>query len=412
MNTSARACKAARSTDTGARGHDSPGGRGASRAPRPGGIDFVDRASVPPGQGLPPALRSGIESLSGLPMDYVRVHYDSPQPTALGTLAYAQGSEIHLAPGQEQALPHEAWHVVQQAQGRVAPTVRADDGRSVNDQSQLEHEADTMGAKALPAGPVAAPRSAQATPQTALSAAPAQGASATAVVQCWPGFIDRWLQKRQGFGQVEDPDHALVSESKAVGHRAQSAKEAVEARRRDKFGEGAKQVGKEVGKLALDAVGTLTTGVPIGSALGGAMSLHGVASSGHQAYRETGESGSAVKAVGKEVLKEGVGEVLGNIPVIGEFIGMVEGFGLMAYSVLESEDSRFEQKQTALDSLIAKKPLIDEARQRLAMGDLEAKSQGRLEKAVKRYDEAVAAGRNWQQGKMATGKARLLMQEL
>ena len=28
-------------------------------------------------------------------------------------LAYAQGSDIHLAPGQEQHLPHEAWHVVQ-----------------------------------------------------------------------------------------------------------------------------------------------------------------------------------------------------------------------------------------------------------------------------------------------------------
>ena len=33
--------------------------------------------------------------------------------------AYTQGSEIYMAPGQERHLAHEAWHVVQQKQGRV-----------------------------------------------------------------------------------------------------------------------------------------------------------------------------------------------------------------------------------------------------------------------------------------------------
>ncbi|MEL6127089.1 MAG: DUF4157 domain-containing protein, partial [Pseudomonadota bacterium] len=37
-------------------------------------------------------------------------------------MAYAQGSNIHLGPGQDQHLPHEAWHVVQQRQGRVPTT--------------------------------------------------------------------------------------------------------------------------------------------------------------------------------------------------------------------------------------------------------------------------------------------------
>jgi hypothetical protein len=68
--------------------------------------------------GLPDQLKSGIESLSGLSMDHVRVHYISSQPAQLNALAYAQGSDIHVAPGQERHLPHEAWHVVQQAQGR------------------------------------------------------------------------------------------------------------------------------------------------------------------------------------------------------------------------------------------------------------------------------------------------------
>jgi len=98
--------------------------------------------------GLPDNLKSGIESLSGIPMDSVRVHYNSSQPAQLNALAYAQGTNIHIAPGQEQHLPHEAWHVIQQAQGRVAPTIQMKDGVPVNDDLGLEREADSMGEKA------------------------------------------------------------------------------------------------------------------------------------------------------------------------------------------------------------------------------------------------------------------------
>ncbi len=99
--------------------------------------------------GLPDNLKTGIESLSGISMDGVKVHYNSSQPAQLNALAYAQGTDIHVAPGQEQHLPHEAWHVVQQAQGRVKPTMQMKQGVAVNDDPGLEHEADVMGAKAL-----------------------------------------------------------------------------------------------------------------------------------------------------------------------------------------------------------------------------------------------------------------------
>ncbi len=106
-------------------------------------------AAPPPNRtGMPDDLKTGIESLSGLSMDHVRVHYDSPQPAQVQAHAYAQGSNIHLASGQEQHLPHEAWHVVQQAQGRVKPTMQAQ-GVAINDDRGLEQEADVMGAKAL-----------------------------------------------------------------------------------------------------------------------------------------------------------------------------------------------------------------------------------------------------------------------
>ncbi|VVE26942.1 hypothetical protein PIN31115_03437 [Pandoraea iniqua] len=102
--------------------------------------------------GLPDSLKSGVESLSGMSMDHVRVHYNSPAPAQLSAHAYAQGNDIHLGPGQEHHLPHEAWHVVQQAQDRVRPTMQLKAGVPVNDDEGLEREADEMGAKALASG--------------------------------------------------------------------------------------------------------------------------------------------------------------------------------------------------------------------------------------------------------------------
>lgn len=98
--------------------------------------------------GLPAQLKAGMESLSGADLSDVKVHYNSSEPSQLQAHAYAQGSEIHLGPGQEKHLPHEAWHVVQQKQGRVKPTTSVS-GMSVNDNAALEKEADVMGAKAL-----------------------------------------------------------------------------------------------------------------------------------------------------------------------------------------------------------------------------------------------------------------------
>jgi len=97
--------------------------------------------------GMPDNLKAGVESLSGIDMSDVRVHYNSDKPAEVGALAYTQRTDIHVAPGQEKHLPHEAWHVVQQAQGRVRPTFQLK-GVGVNDDFFLETEADSFGAKA------------------------------------------------------------------------------------------------------------------------------------------------------------------------------------------------------------------------------------------------------------------------
>ena len=108
-----------------------------------------------PAGGLPAPLRGGVESLSGMDMGGVRVHRNSGKPQSIGALAYAQGDDIYLGAGQDRHLPHEAWHVVQQRQGRVAATMQFN-GTAINDSPALEREADTMGGRAERVGQSAA----------------------------------------------------------------------------------------------------------------------------------------------------------------------------------------------------------------------------------------------------------------
>ncbi len=102
--------------------------------------------------GLPDQLKAGVEQLSGFAMDDVKVHYNSDKPADLQAHAFAQGTDIHLAPGQEEHLPHEAWHVAQQMQGRVQATKQLKGKVNVNDDQGLETEADVMGLKAMQLG--------------------------------------------------------------------------------------------------------------------------------------------------------------------------------------------------------------------------------------------------------------------
>ncbi|HHG86653.1 MAG TPA: DUF4157 domain-containing protein [Bacteroidetes bacterium] len=89
-----------------------------------------------------------MEQISGVDMGDVTVARNSDKPAQMNAHAYAQGNEIHLGPGQEKHLPHEAWHVVQQKEGRVKPSTTVN-GSPVNDDKSLESEADSMGGKAM-----------------------------------------------------------------------------------------------------------------------------------------------------------------------------------------------------------------------------------------------------------------------
>jgi hypothetical protein len=120
----------------------------------------MERGFNPPAQakanktGLPDELKAEMEAGLGNDFSDVRVHPASPKAGEVNALAYTQGGDIHIAPGRfqpqaaqgRQLLAHELAHVVQQRQGRVAPTGEVS-GMPLNDDPMLEKEADDVAAK-------------------------------------------------------------------------------------------------------------------------------------------------------------------------------------------------------------------------------------------------------------------------
>lgn len=102
--------------------------------------------------GIPERTKAYFEDISGMSFDDVRVHYASAKPAGFGALAYTQGNDVYVGPGQERHLGHELAHVVQQKQGRVVPTGEIG-GVPANTDSALEQEADRIGSLAQKEGP-------------------------------------------------------------------------------------------------------------------------------------------------------------------------------------------------------------------------------------------------------------------
>lgn len=91
--------------------------------------------------GIPSQMKMDFEQRSGLSFDDVRVHYASDRPAKFGALAYTQGNQVYVGPGQEKHLPHELSHVVQQKMNLVRPNGMIN-GEPLNDDAALERAAD------------------------------------------------------------------------------------------------------------------------------------------------------------------------------------------------------------------------------------------------------------------------------
>lgn len=57
-------------------------------------------------------------------------------------------TDLHVASSHEKHLPHDDWHVIQQKQSWVQPTIKLQE-RNVNNNEELEKEADPMGEKSI-----------------------------------------------------------------------------------------------------------------------------------------------------------------------------------------------------------------------------------------------------------------------
>jgi len=93
--------------------------------------------------GIPDSLKSRAEAKTNMSFDDVRVHYNSSKPMQLRALAYTQGNQVYIGPGQEKHLSHELGHVVQQKLGIVSPTGSIN-GMPLNDEKRLEEDADKL----------------------------------------------------------------------------------------------------------------------------------------------------------------------------------------------------------------------------------------------------------------------------
>ncbi len=170
-------------------------------------VQQVAEVEAPNNTGLPNRLKAGVEKLSGMSMDDVRVNYNSDKPVKLNALAYTQGTDIHLGTGQERHLPHEAWHVVQQKQGRVRPMLEVN-GYGLNDDRRLEHEADVMGQRALQSrsNPIGQQLTASNKPESPedVSSRSIGSVSAQTPVQLRVYLSDEYFVKRLGTGNFGD----------------------------------------------------------------------------------------------------------------------------------------------------------------------------------------------------------------
>lgn len=101
--------------------------------------------------GIPDKMKQDFENRSGLSFDDVRIHYNSGRPARFQSLAYTQGTNVYIAPGQEKHLRHELGHVIQQKQGLVRPAIRYDNALLNND-PYLENQADRFAAGSSASG--------------------------------------------------------------------------------------------------------------------------------------------------------------------------------------------------------------------------------------------------------------------
>ncbi|MES2004825.1 MAG: DUF4157 domain-containing protein [Bacteroidota bacterium] len=260
-------------------------------------------------------------------MNDVKVHYNSDKPKQLKALAYAQGTDIHVAPGQEKHLPHEAWHVAQQKQGRVQPTLQMKEGVPVNDDPGLEKEADDMGAKAILQG------------KELFNGQPAQ-------LKCNPALLTGGIRQRKVV--QKNPDADSDWDSMPVRGRSSTTTEESEDAKFARENSGIVNMINNAGSVLAsvnwadfsaksDPVGT---GATVTGLVGSVTGL-------------SGSGTNAIKGEGKEGISSAAGDIVSGIgSSIGSVVSSVKAIKA-AYDTMEGDTSLFTGGTTAAKELMS-----------------------------------------------------------
>lgn len=108
-------------------------------------------------ENLPEDLQSKMEDSFGQDFSIVNIQKNSQEAVDLNARAFTKGDSIHFAPGEfnpnsekgKNLIGHEFAHVTQQRNGVVKPTIVMGKGLILNDNEELEREADNFGKMAV-----------------------------------------------------------------------------------------------------------------------------------------------------------------------------------------------------------------------------------------------------------------------
>ena len=288
--------------------------------------------------GMPSHLKSGIENLSGYSMNDVKIHYNSDKPKQLHAHAYAQGTDIHIAPGQEKHLPHEAWHVAQQKQGRVQATRQMKTGPPVNDDKGLENEADLMGAKAAETGIKLQAKALTQFKQNNSLVAQLEGESETSGRSRSNAIFEAETPTRSRSNAIFEGDPDMAFKAKNAGLISMSEKASV-------------VLGDPVWTNLVAGSDDLGTGIAVSGAIGAVTGLSGTATS---ALDGSGEKTKEIQKTkgSSSFLSEAEGDILNGIgSAISSVVSVVSAVKTI-YGAHKGDESKIAASVTATKLLM------------------------------------------------------------
>lgn len=213
------------------------------------------------------------------------------------------------------------------------------------------------------------------------------------------GWFDKWRKKRDGYAEIGDAERHQVTKAKKSGRQARANAETIERTRTQEVAGHARDIAKEGAFIAADVV------VP------GTGTAAGALDSVNSARNDVKAGQSKKSAVGKNAAKSAAGQ----IPVIGQFLGIVESTYGIVKAVGQPAKSRTAEKYAlALRGIeMAKVRLveIEELEAQIDMMDLDAvpeRDRKRLGKARLRIEQMVTTIELWDQRKEEHGTKPLL----